>query len=495
MHILKPQILKLLTIKELKELLRQCGAKVSGNKQELVDRLVHELHMAAAGHSPFDATSCNEILDSTEGHETHLEGIERSTSISNVPLLEEDQSAGWYVLEPSISLLTSSSDEKNDPSEFFDGGVEYPFVSGLLFVNKPSGMSTLPTKQQLMHNASISSRNGSGKTSFYPCLSDAVKIWLQSNPDGKKRMKHARQEEEKWWNVLIRSQKHLDKPHSKHNPPTVKHRQWKKTKQLLKQLKSKTSSFEPRPVHRLDIDTSGIVCIALTPYALRAANMLFERKSRLGYESNTSNDDFDQQVSENIDENIVKKKYVALVEGSIAKEKSSGLVSHAIGKVWVQDGDRDTGGHHEWACDILDDGTLAFCRPGDDNLCALQGSFTPLEFAPGTLREAITTYQAIEWSNIGYDSKAVDITRVELTPHTGRGHQLRLHMAALGHPILGDDMHGRNGVEKSVDLDSLDRNELFLHASKLSLVGWCLENNESDAVKKCRIDVDSVPPF
>jgi len=32
-------------------------------------------------------------------------------------------------------------------------------------------------------------------------------------------------------------------------------------------------------------------------------------------------------------------------------------------------------------------------------------------------------------------------TRVELTPHTGRSHQLRLHLLALGHPIVGDDLY------------------------------------------------------
>ncbi len=33
-------------------------------------------------------------------------------------------------------------------------------------------------------------------------------------------------------------------------------------------------------------------------------------------------------------------------------------------------------------------------------------------------------------------------TRVELTPITGRSHQLRVHMLSLGHPILGDRLYG-----------------------------------------------------
>jgi len=34
-----------------------------------------------------------------------------------------------------------------------------------------------------------------------------------------------------------------------------------------------------------------------------------------------------------------------------------------------------------------------------------------------------------------------NMTRVKLTPITGRSHQLRLHMLALGHPILGDKFY------------------------------------------------------
>ena len=33
-------------------------------------------------------------------------------------------------------------------------------------------------------------------------------------------------------------------------------------------------------------------------------------------------------------------------------------------------------------------------------------------------------------------------SRLELTPHTGRSHQLRVHLSAIGHPILGDPLYG-----------------------------------------------------
>lgn len=53
-----------------------------------------------------------------------------------------------------------------------------------------------------------------------------------------------------------------------------------------------------------------------------------------------------------------------------------------------------------------------------------------------------------------------DTTRVELDPVTGRTHQLRLHMAAIGHPILGDAFYG----------DAASAPRLLLHACSLSFV-------------------------
>jgi len=57
------------------------------------------------------------------------------------------------------------------------------------------------------------------------------------------------------------------------------------------------------------------------------------------------------------------------------------------------------------------------------------------------------------------------LTRVELTPETGRTHQLRIHCQQLGHPILGCDLYGGlllPGTEQTP--------RLMLHASELDFV-------------------------
>src|SRR5512139_1038736 len=46
------------------------------------------------------------------------------------------------------------------------------------------------------------------------------------------------------------------------------------------------------------------------------------------------------------------------------------------------------------------------------------------------------------WRVLGHD-EAGPATRVELEPVTGRSHQLRVHLRALGHPILGDALYAQ----------------------------------------------------
>jgi len=53
-------------------------------------------------------------------------------------------------------------------------------------------------------------------------------------------------------------------------------------------------------------------------------------------------------------------------------------------------------------------------------------------------------------------------SRLELRPHTGRSHQLRVHLAYSGHPILGDPLYG--------DATALPAGRLRLHASGLAFL-------------------------
>ncbi|MFO8172813.1 MAG: RluA family pseudouridine synthase [Longimicrobiales bacterium] len=64
-----------------------------------------------------------------------------------------------------------------------------------------------------------------------------------------------------------------------------------------------------------------------------------------------------------------------------------------------------------------------------------------------------------DWRVVRYDG---DETRVRLMPKTGRSHQLRVHMLALGHPILGDPFYATGPARD-------DHPRLMLHSEELRL--------------------------
>jgi len=65
-------------------------------------------------------------------------------------------------------------------------------------------------------------------------------------------------------------------------------------------------------------------------------------------------------------------------------------------------------------------------------------------------------------TNWGKDNVIEDFTRVSLHPITGRSHQLRVHMWAIGHPILGDRIYAADEVFNASP-------RLCLHAQKLTI--------------------------
>src|SRR5262245_47283676 len=60
------------------------------------------------------------------------------------------------------------------------------------------------------------------------------------------------------------------------------------------------------------------------------------------------------------------------------------------------------------------------------------------------------------------------LTRCQVAIHTGRTHQIRVHLSAIGHPVVGDSLYG--GVHRRVagDIRAVQRLERpFLHAWRL----------------------------
>ncbi len=64
--------------------------------------------------------------------------------------------------------------------------------------------------------------------------------------------------------------------------------------------------------------------------------------------------------------------------------------------------------------------------------------------------------------------KYKDLTLVEAAPKTGRTHQIRVHAAWLGHPIVGDERYGDAELNKQLKNRGFKR--LFLHAEQLQFV-------------------------
>lgn len=59
---------------------------------------------------------------------------------------------------------------------------------------------------------------------------------------------------------------------------------------------------------------------------------------------------------------------------------------------------------------------------------------------------------------------------VECRLETGRTHQVRVHMASIGHPLLGDPVYGRNRPEHRDVLNRLDFRRQALHAAHLGFI-------------------------
>ena len=80
-------------------------------------------------------------------------------------------------------------------------------------------------------------------------------------------------------------------------------------------------------------------------------------------------------------------------------------------------------------------------------------------------REAVTHYQVKERIDAGYGK----FTLLELRIDTGRTHQIRVHLASLGYPVVGDTLYGAPREIRGKNRPSISLPRNFLHAAALQL--------------------------
>jgi len=196
-----------------------------------------------------------------------------------------------------------------------------------------------------------------------------------------------------------------------------------------------SGNMDSMVVHRLGMDTSGLVVFGRTKAAVAVLNNDFRTRK-------------------------ITRKYEALVCGSV-------------------DGDQG-----EWNMPLMRD----FVKPPymrvstDDLQRALVGvEDLPVEISKKILenpKESTTAYEVVGREELG----GHPVTRLSLTSVTGRTHQLNVHSAAAGHPIVADTVYGFNGdaspnggLETGADIElqeniasaSADKS-MCVHAKELS---------------------------
>ena len=167
-------------------------------------------------------------------------------------------------------------------------------------------------------------------------------------------------------------------------------------------------NIRPGIVHRLDKDTSGVMIIA---------------KNQTSFE----------WLKKQFKERLVSKKYIALIHGKLKNKEGEikTLLARATGDPTKQK--------------VIPLINADLKMPRIDAEIGTKG------------KEAITQYKVIK--------EFKDYSLLKVSPKTGRLHQIRVHLAHLGHPVVGDKKYGR--PLKSGFNGLLTRQ--FLHAKELGI--------------------------
>lgn len=167
-------------------------------------------------------------------------------------------------------------------------------------------------------------------------------------------------------------------------------------KAVFDKFGSESGRMDKMVVHRLGMDTSGLIIFARTNAALREMNTLFRTRK-------------------------VTREYEALVCGHISQDE--GVVDLPL----MMDYQfppymRVSTDEHQRALidlDVEEVGKKILERPKD----------------------SLTKYEVVSREDLNGN----DVTRLTLTSISGRTHQLNVHCAAIGHPIVGDVVYGVGG--------------------------------------------------
>jgi 23S rRNA pseudouridine955/2504/2580 synthase len=104
----------------------------------------------------------------------------------------------------------------------------------------------------------------------------------------------------------------------------------------------------------------------------------------------------------------------------------------------------------------------------DRNETELRESLHKYVNAQGERRVSVQEDGKVAITKVKPVKRAAEASLLELRLMTGRTHQIRVHLAHAGHPVLGDDKYGDFPLNRVLAKQGVKR--LFLHASRLSLL-------------------------